>query len=394
VNDLHSGGIGLEDENLEHKSRPKYRLAFLLRELGEGGADRSALRLANGLARDGHSVVLLLFKKKKGPLSNDIAPEVEVVDLRGSFLVLLLRLRSLQVDFLLSAYTSMRALLAKLFLRASFHVILSQRNMFTMDRGPMQTRLRFLRCRLLYPAASACVCISRGVAEEMIALELVKPEKIRVIYNPVMTEKLLAQMEDFPDHPWFKEEAAAEKIKVVLGAGRLGDQKDFATLIRAFSLLAPRRPELRLLILGEGKQRRMLERLVRKENLTGRVSLPGYVSNPYPYMKRAALFVMTSRFEGFGNVAAEALACGCSVVSTDCKSGPAEILDNGKYGCLAKVGDARDVARAMEEALDHPLPPEELKQRGAFFSEQRAVEEYVKLFEDLTGHAPQARNDH
>jgi glycosyltransferase involved in cell wall biosynthesis len=273
----------------------------------------------------------------------------------------------------------MRALLAKLFLGASFHVILSQRNMFTMDRGPLQTRLRFLRCRLLYPAASACVCISRGVAEEMIALGLVEPEKIRVIYNPVLTDKLLAQMEAPLNHPWFEEKAA-----VVLGVGRLGDQKDFATLIRAFGLLAPRRPELRLLILGEGKQRKMLERLVREENLTDRVSLPGYVSNPYPYMKRAALFVMTSRFEGFGNVAAEALACGCSVVSTDCKSGPAEILDNGKYGSLAKVGDAPDVARAMEEALEHPLPAEELKKRAAFFSERRAVEEYERLFEELT----------
>jgi glycosyltransferase involved in cell wall biosynthesis len=309
---------------------------------------------------------------------NDVASEVEIVDLRGSFFVLLMCLRSLQVDFLLSVYTSMRALLAKLFLNASFQVILSQRNMFTMDRGPVQTRLRFLRCRLLYPAASACVCISRGVAEEMSALELVKPEKIRVIYNPVLTDNLLTQMEVPLSHPWFE-----EKATVVLGVGRLGDQKDFATLIRAFGLLAPRHPELRLLVLGEGKQRKMLERLVREENLASRVSLPGYVSNPYPYMKRAALFVMTSRFEGFGNVVAEALACGCPVVSTDCKSGPAEILDNGKYGHLAKTGDASDVARAMEAALEHPLPGEELKRRGSFFSERRAVEEYERLFEDL-----------
>jgi glycosyltransferase involved in cell wall biosynthesis len=369
--------MSLEDGSLEHKNRQKYRLAFLLRELGEGGAERSALRLANGLARDGQSVVLLLFKKK-GPLLNDVTPGVEIVNLRGSFFVLLMCLRSLQVDFLLPVYTSMRALLAKLFLNAPFQVILSQRNMFTMDRGPLQTRLRFLRCRLLYPAASACVCISRGVAEEMSALELVKPEKIRVIYNPVLTDKLLTQMEIPLDHPWFE-----EKTMVVLGVGRLGDQKDFATLIRAFGLLAPRHPELRLLILGEGKQRKMLERLVREENLASRVSLPGYVSNPYPYMKRAALFVMTSRFEGFGNVVAEALACGCPVVSTDCQSGPAEILDNGKYGHLAKIGDASDVARAMEAALEHPLPGEELKRRGSFFSERRAVEEYQRLFEDL-----------
>jgi glycosyltransferase involved in cell wall biosynthesis len=381
-----------KDDGGHGGSRRKYRLAFLLRDLGEGGAERSALRLFNGLARNGQRVVVFLFAKK-GPLLDAVAPEVEVVDLKGSFFRLLAHLRSRPIDFLLPVYTSMRALLAKLVLtrrvairpamRASFHVILSQRNMFTMDRGPLQTRLRFLRCRLLYPAASACVCISRGVAEEMRELGLVEPEKIRVIYNPVVTDELSAQMEAPADHPWFREGAP-----VVLGVGRLGAQKDFATLIRAFALLAPGYPELRLLILGEGRQRPMLEKILREGNLMERVSLPGYVPNPYPYMKRAALFVMTSRFEGFGNVAAEALACGCPVVSTDCKSGPAEILDYGKYGCLAKTGDASDVARAMKEALQHPLPGEELKKRAAFFSERRAVQEYERLFDDLSVTTP------
>ncbi|MDR1621368.1 MAG: glycosyltransferase [Synergistaceae bacterium] len=366
----------------DDKNRRKYRLAFLLRDLGEGGAERSALRLANGLARDGQDVAVLLFAAK-GPLLAAVASEVRVVDLRGSFFSLLTYLRSFPVDFLLPVYTSMRALLARLFLRVPFHVVLSQRNMFTMDRGPLQTRVRFLRCRLLYPMASACVCISRGVAEEIKSLKLVEPEKIRVIYNPVVTDELAAQMEAPLDHPWFREEEGAA---VVLGVGRLGSQKDFATSIRAFALLAPRYPELRFLILGEGRQRTVLEKIVREENLANRVSLPGYVSNPYPYMKRAALFVMTSRFEGFGNVAAEALACGCPVVATDCKSGPAEILDNGKYGWLAKTGDAANVARLMEEALKHPMSREELKRRAAFFSERRAVEEYERLFDDLMFH--------
>ncbi|MDR3230512.1 MAG: glycosyltransferase [Synergistaceae bacterium] len=355
-----------------------YKAAFLLRDLGEGGAEHSALRLANGLARDGLDVALFVFKRR-GPLLAEVYPKVEVVDLKGSFLGLLRRLRSSRIDFLLPVYTSMRALLAKRLLRSDFHVILSQRNMFTLDRGPLQTRLRFLRCRLLYPLASACVCISRGVAEEMKALGLVEPEKIRVIYNPVLTDDLLARMEAPLDHPWFGEGSPP----VVLGVGRLGYQKNFAMLIRAFASLAPRRPEPRLLILGEGRERAMLEGLIREKNLTDRAALPGYVPNPCSYMKRAALFVLTSRFEGFGNVVAEALACGCTVVSTDCRSGPAEILENGRYGYLAKTDDEADVARAMEEALQHPLPAEELKKRAAFFSERRAVEEYERLFGEL-----------
>ncbi|MDR2137457.1 MAG: glycosyltransferase, partial [Synergistaceae bacterium] len=229
-NDVSSNVSSVED-------RRKYRLALLLRDLGEGGAERSALRLANGLARNGHDVVLLLFKKK-GPLLEDVALGVEVVDLKDSFFKLLAYLHTFRVDFLLPVYTAMRALLARLVLRIPFHVVLSQRNMFTLDRGPLQTRLRFVRCRLLYPIASACVCISRGVAEEMRDLGLIEPEKIRVIYNPVVTNKLSVQMEAPLDHPWFK----AFGPTVVLSVGRLGGQKDFATLIRAFALLVPRHP--------------------------------------------------------------------------------------------------------------------------------------------------------
>ena len=114
---------------------------------------------------------------------------------------------------------------------------------------------------------------------------------------------------------------------VVFGAGRLGDQKDFATLVRAFALLAQDLPDVRLIVLGEGKQRRMLERLIEEKKLTGRTLLPGYSPNPYAWMSRAAVFALTSRFEGFGNVVAEALACGCNVVSTDCPNGPSEILE-------------------------------------------------------------------
>ena len=136
-------------------------------------------------------------------------------------------------------------------------------------------RLRFLRCCLLYPAASACVCISNGVAEEMRGLNLLPPDHIRVIYNPVVTGELLEEARAPVPHPWL----APGEPPVVLGAGRLGDQKDFATLVRAFALLARDLPDVRLIVLGEGKQRRMLERLIEEKNLTGRTLLPGYAPN-------------------------------------------------------------------------------------------------------------------
>ncbi len=371
----------MSDKDVPGMGRP-VKIAFLLRDLGEGGAERSSLRLANGLAQKGGFSVAMFLLKAGGPMRVSVRSEVDVADLGGSFVRLVGELRARRIDFLLPVYTSMRALLAKLYLSRSadmkkMKVILSQRNMFTMDRGPIQTRLRFLRCRLLYPLASGCVCISQGVADEMKALGLLPSEKIHVVYNPVLTEELEAQMVEPPTHPWFGEGCPP----VILGVGRLGDQKDFATLVRAFSLLARERGDIRLAILGEGRQRKMLEELVREFGLTGRVLLPGYVANPYPWMKRAALFVLTSRFEGFGNVVAEALACGCNVVSTDCRSGPAEILDGGRYGRLARVGDPEDVARAMREALADPLPADLLRERAAFFSEARAVDGWCRLME-------------
>jgi glycosyltransferase involved in cell wall biosynthesis len=284
-----------------------------------------------------------------------------------------------RADFVLPVYTAMRVLLAKALFRLRTRVVLSQRNMFTMDRGPVQTRLRFLRYRLLSRHADACVCISRGVADEMRALGLLPEGKMHVVYNPVVTDGLLSQMEEPLTHPWFGGGAPP----VILGVGRLGSQKDFATLIRAFALVAREREDARLLILGEGKQRPALEKLIRGLGLSDRASLPGYAANPYPYMKRAALFVLTSRFEGFGNVVAEALACGCNVVSTDCRSGPSEILDGGKYGRLAGVGDPEDVARQILAALADPLPPALLRERASFFSEARAVEGWSAVFKRL-----------
>ncbi|NLL36892.1 MAG: glycosyltransferase [Fretibacterium sp.] len=349
-------------------------VAFLLRDAGMGGAERSSLRLAYGMARRGKRVSVF-FLKAKGPLL-PLDPSIEVVDLKGSFLRFLRELQDRRPLFLLPVYTAMRALMARFLLRRRFQVIVSQRNMFTLDRDPIQTRLRFIRCRLLYPLASACVSISRGVADEMRILGLLPPDRIRVIYNPVVTEELLQQAKEPVDHPWL----APGEPPVILGVGRLGTQKDFATLIKAFALLES---DARLVILGEGKQRRMLETLVRELGLQDRVLLPGYVVNPYAWMSRSALFASTSLFEGFGNVVAEALACGCNVVATDCPSGPAEILEGGRWGHLASPGDPEDVARALDEALRAPMPPNLLRKRANYFSEDRAVSEWLALLDEL-----------
>ena len=257
---------------------------------------------------------------------------------------------------LLSAmdHANVVALWAKKLARAPTRVVVSVHNttsIATKRAKNMRGRMMPLFIRKFYPWADAVVAVSKGVAEDLLKIAGLPKEKIRVIYNPVITPDLLAKAEEPVDHPWFR----PGEPPVILGVGRLTAQKDFPTLIRAFALVRKQRPA-RLMILGEGEERAKLEALVRELSLEKDVSLPGFVDNPYKYMKRAAVFVLSSRWEGFGNVLVEAMACGTPVVSTDCPSGPREILDGGRWGRLVAVGDVSSMAKAIEETLARPVP--------------------------------------
>ena len=203
----------------------------------------------------------------------------------------------------------------------------------------------------------------------------VSPEKVRTIYNPVVTEDLAVQAQAPLAHPWFDVDAS-ERIPVVLAAGRLTGQKDYPTLLRAFKEVRNQRPA-RLMILGEGQQRSALEALVKDLGIQEDVSLPGFVDNPFAYMARADLFVLSSAWEGLPGVLIQAMACGCPVVSTDCPSGPREILEGGTYGPLVEVGDARGLAEAMLSTLESSVPPPQLKARASDFSVEAISDEYL-----------------
>jgi glycosyltransferase involved in cell wall biosynthesis len=162
--------------------------------------------------------------------------------------------------------------------------------------------------------------------------------------------------------------------------GSLKSQKDYPTLLKAFVLLRDRRPA-RLLILGEGPERPALERLIGELGLVDRVRLAGYVADPYPYLEMADLFVLSSAWEGLGNVIIEALVCGTPVVATDCRSGPAEILENGRYGRLVPVSDPESLAAAMAASLTETPDRDVLRARGAEFSVERAADQYLELLD-------------
>ena len=229
---------------------------------------------------------------------------------------------------------------------------------------------------LIMKKADGVVAESEGVAHDLIRTRVMPAARIWVINNPVVTPKLLHSSREETGDPWFQ----PGEPPVILGAGRLENQKDFTTLIRAFDILRQQRPA-RLLILGEGRERPSLEALIAELGQERDCRLAGYKLNPYTYMAKAAVFVLSSAWEGFGNVVAEALAVGTPVVSTDCESGPREILEDGKYGRLVPVGDPQAMARAILETLDRPPDKDALRKRGRDFSLEAALPKFLEAFQ-------------
>jgi len=161
--------------------------------------------------------------------------------------------------------------------------------------------------------------------------------------------------------------------------GRLAKQKDFSTLLAAMGILRMEYGlEARLIILGEGNERKKLGDMARSLGLEGAIDMPGFVPEPFPYMARASIFVLSSAWEGSPNVLIEALAIGVPVVSTDCPSGPREILQGGKYGRLVPVGDSEALARAMFETIKAPHPPEYLREAAEPFRSAACARKYLE----------------
>jgi glycosyltransferase involved in cell wall biosynthesis len=306
-------------------------------------------------------------------------------------------LRRERPQVLLSAMTDMNlaALWARRLARVptelviSEHINLSQSVQAAFNRR--KWRYRFLPPLLArtYPWAEAIIAVSIGVADDLSTLAEIPRERILTIYNPVVTPDLEEKSRALCDHPWF----APGSPPVLLAVGRFTAQKDLPTLLRAFARVRRIRP-VRLLLLGEGEERTKLEALVRELGVAADVALPGFVLNPFPYMARAAMLVLSSLHEGLAMVVIEALACGCPVVSTDCPSGPAEILEGGRYGALVPVGDVEAMAKAIHAALDGTHDPELLKTRAAEFSLERAAERYLAvLCGDRASRLPTDQND-
>jgi glycosyltransferase involved in cell wall biosynthesis len=355
------------------------KVAFFVPNLEGGGAERVMVTLAGGFASRGCNVDLVVGNAA-GPYGSQLSGEVRLVDLKvGRVLSAapgLARYLAREKPFgLVSAlpHANLVALLAARLTGSRVKVLVSEHStMSYLDAHGDSLRSRLLPSlmRLAYPLAHSIVAVSTGVADDLAQRLALDRRRVRVVFNPVVTPDLNSRSLEPLDHPWF----ADGGIPVVLGVGRLEPEKDFETLLEAFCRLRRRRPA-RLVILGEGRQRPALEALSRRLGITHDVALPGFVANPFPWMRRASVFALSSTHEGLANVLIEAMACGTRVVSTDCPSGPSEVMDRGAYGPLVPPGDPDALAKAIEGALDDPQPPD-VRHRAAQFDLAASVRGY------------------
>jgi glycosyltransferase involved in cell wall biosynthesis len=355
-------------------------VALFLPSFRGGGVERYGVNIATGLAADGLRVDLVV-RSAEGPYLEQVPPEVRVFDLSvsrvaGALVPLTRYLRRERPKALLSAGDSANvvAICAKRLARTPTRVVVGTH---TVSMRSSSFRARWVvpaAVRWSYGRADGMLAVSQGVADHLAEVMGYPRERVQVIYNPVVTHALLSARYAKPDHRLLE----SEGLPVLLAIGRLRKVKNFALLLRAFARVRAER-DVRLLILGEGRERAALERLAGELGIRDAVDLPGFVTNPFAYMTNAALFVLSSDREGLSNVLIEAMACGCPVVSTNCPTGPSEILEGGKHGRLTPVGDDEALARAILYTLDNPPDREHLRQRAMDFHVDLIVKQYREL---------------
>lgn len=336
------------------KSNIMQKMAIFLPSLAGGGAERVMLHLGDGLAKRGIHVDLVV-SHLSGEYVSEIPVTVYVIDLNKkrlshSFFKFAIYLRKNQDSVVLTTlqYSNIFCLLVKKLFFLKNRIVIRESNAISkkFNGSEIRSKIYLYLIRWLYPSADKIIAVSKGIKEELHHFLKINHEKITVIPNPIKLPSNISLNNESSFHAWLK----PGQPPVVLGVGRLVKQKDFSTLIKAFSLVV-KSVECRLIILGEGPEMSLLKKLAFNLGIEGDVDFPGFNLDPFSYMKRAKVFVLSSLWEGFPNALIQALACGCPVVSTNCPYGPSEILAGGKYGKLVEVKDHNRMAKEIIETL-------------------------------------------
>jgi glycosyltransferase involved in cell wall biosynthesis len=355
------------------------RVAIFVPSLRGGGAERVMVTLANGFTERGLAVDLVLAKAE-GPYLDEVCADVRIVDLDASRVLFSLPkligyLRRERPVAMLSAlsHANIVAIVARSIARVPMRLVVSERSLPSFKVEGKKYRVVDSLMRILYPMADAIICISSKVASEIINDYNIDKKIVHIVRNPVDADKIRRLSMEKVEHSWLKE----KKDPIIISVGRLVAEKDYRTLLKSFRFLRERK-KAKLVILGDGPLKKELIDLADELGLRNDVEFLGYQKNPFAYMSRAAAFVLASTHEGFGNVLVEAMVCGVPVISTADSGGPAEIIENGRWGRLVISGNPYALAQAISDVIEEEVKID-TSERVKYFSIDYVVSEYLLI---------------
>lgn len=341
---------------------PKLYIAFFIPELNVGGAEKVIISLVNGLSSKGHQVDLVLVNKR-GELIKKVNTKARIINLQSKKTLMSVRplrrylLRN-SPDILLSALDNANIVASQALKDKQIytkHIISFHTN---LEKSYQNTRHFFQKAypffmRRLYKNAEGYVAVSKCTGRKAVKYLNLNKNKMRIIYNPIISEELKIKSKALVEHKWINK----SDVKLIIAVGRIFEAKDYPTLLKAFNIVSNVESKARLLIIGKGNEKIVqgLKQYIKYNDLENKVELFGESANPYPYILNSSLLVMSSKWEGFGNVIAESLYLNTPVVSTNCECGPSEILKEGKYGRLTEPENSLSLANALLLEIKNPL---------------------------------------
>ena len=356
------------------------KIAFFLQNLSGGGAEKSVVNLSNYLINDSLEIDIVLVDSSTEVYLKDLDTKINIIDLNKnrslkSIFKMRRYIKTAKPDVIMSSVTHINIILVLVKLvsgKTNTKFVLNQVNHLSSIIDHYTKTLVFkkiiLRVLLLmYNFTDGVISMSRGVEKDLLNNGLTIKSKF--IYNPIFSIEMLEKS---------KEEIIEKNEIFFIAIGRMVPQKNFSLLLDAFYLVN-KEVKSKLIILGDGPLKPTLVKQIKELNLESRVLLKGFVDNPFSYLRKSNVFVLSSLWEGFGNVVVESLALGTQVVSTDCDSGPNEILENGKFGFLSSTFHKFELARLMVEALNNPIDSELIIKRGMEFSIESSAKKYKKF---------------
>lgn len=327
-------------------------------------------------------LVNLVKIRKHGPYLETIPDGVEIIELGsdstyGSLFQLARYLKQARPDVLFSDKDKVIrvAVLARKISRAPTRLVIRTGTTVSVDvkqRGLLYKIGQKLSTRFLYPIADSIITPSMGAAKDLSMFSGISLNRITAVPSPVITENLIIKSRKSPDHPWYQK----KKSPIIVTVGELSSRKNHTMLLKAFSSVKKVRP-CKLIIIGEGRERENLKALSSELGLTEDIAFLGFQENPYPFIKNADVFVLSSRLEGSPVVLMEALGLGVPMVSTDCPSGPREVLENGKYGKLVAIDDFKGMSEAILQTLESPINSEDLIEASSPYQVTNSVTAYL-----------------